>query len=82
MYNPYMGQQYVQIYGVPGAVNNAIYPYGQLGQAIPNSHGYTGMQGYAVTGHHIVPYGGANVNALTTSSMPTIQVPYPSGILA
>ncbi|KAK4275033.1 hypothetical protein QN277_018176 [Acacia crassicarpa] len=82
LYNPYMGQQYVQIYGVPGAVNNTLYPYGQLGQAIPSSHGYAGMQGYAVSGHHIVPYGGTNVNALTTSPMPTIQVPYPSGIAA
>lgn len=68
-----MGQQYLQIYGVPGAaMNTTVYPYGQLGQAIP-------MQGYTVSGHQIVPYGGSNVNAITTSPMPVIQSPYPSG---
>ena len=78
-----MGQQYLQIYGVPGAVNTtAIYPYGQLGQAIPSGHGYTAMQGYTVPGHHqIVPYSGSNVNAMTTSPIPAIQTPYPSGML-
>lgn len=83
MYNPYAGQQqYLQIYGVPGAMNTTIYPYGQLGQAIPGGHGYTAMQGYTVPGHQIVPYGGSNVNAITTSPVPAIQVPYPSGIAA
>ncbi|KAJ1427430.1 Winged helix-like DNA-binding domain superfamily [Sesbania bispinosa] len=82
LYNPYMGQQYLQIYGVPGAVNTTIYPYGQLGQSIPSGHGYTAMQGYTVPGHQIVPYGGSNVNAITTSPMPAIQAPYPSGIAA
>ncbi|KAF2324818.1 hypothetical protein GH714_017277 [Hevea brasiliensis] len=32
VYNPYAGQQYLQVYGVPGTVNTAIYPYGQLGK--------------------------------------------------
>ncbi|KAK7310650.1 hypothetical protein RJT34_08275 [Clitoria ternatea] len=80
LYNPYMGQQYLQIYGVPGAMNTTIYPYGQLGQAIPSGHGYTAMQGYTVPGHQIVPYGGSNVNAITTSPIPAIQAPYPSAI--
>jgi len=80
MYNPYAGQQqYLQIYGMPGGMNTTIYPYGQLGQAIPGGHGYTAMQGYTVPGHQIVPYGGSNVNAITTSPVPAIQVPYPSG---
>ena len=83
MYNPYMGQQYLQIYGVPGAVNTTIYPsYGQVGQAMPSGHGYTAMQGYTIQGHQIVPYGGSNVNAMSTSPMPAIQTPYPSGIAA
>lgn len=60
-------------------MNTAIYPYGQMGQAIPGGHGYTAMQGYTVPGHQIVPYGGSNVNAITTSPMPAIQAPYPSG---
>ncbi|KAE9603479.1 putative RNA recognition motif domain-containing protein [Lupinus albus] len=82
VYNPYMGQQYLQIYGVPGAVNTTVYPYGQLSRAIPSSHGYTAMPGYTVPGHQIVPYGGSNVNAITTSHVPSIQAPYPSGIAA
>ncbi|KAG5044701.1 hypothetical protein JHK86_014107 [Glycine max] len=82
LYNPYMGQQYLQIYGVPGAVNTTVYPYGQVGQAIPSGHGYSAIQGYTVPGHQIVPYGGSNVNAITTSPMPAIQASYPSGIAA
>lgn len=76
-----MGQQYLQIYGVPGAVNAAIYPYGQLGQAIPSGHGFTAMQSYAMPGHQIVPHGVTNVNSMTTSPMPTVQAPYPTGTL-
>lgn len=77
-----MGQQYLQIYGVPGAVNTTtIYPYGQVGQAIPSGHGYSAIQGYTVPGHQIVPYGGSNVNAITTSPMPAIQASYPSGMV-
>ncbi|KAL5981592.1 hypothetical protein ACLOJK_015655 [Asimina triloba] len=30
VYSPYMGQQYLQIYGIPGTVNTAVYPFGQL----------------------------------------------------
>ncbi|KAI4336675.1 hypothetical protein L6164_015171 [Bauhinia variegata] len=82
LYNPYMGQQYLQIYGVPGTVNTTLYPYGQISQAIPSGHSYTAMQGYAVPGHQIVPFGGSNVNAMTTSPMPAIQAPYPSGVAA
>jgi len=80
MYNPYMGQQYLQLYGVPGTVNTTIYPYGQLGQAIPGGHGYSAMQGYTVPGHQIVPYA-SNVNAITTSPMPAIQASFPSGMV-
>lgn len=74
-----MGQQYLQIYGVPGTVNSSIYPYGQLNQTIPSGHGYTTMQGYAMPGHQIVQFGGPSVNAITTSPVPTIQAPYPTG---
>ncbi|PPD85494.1 hypothetical protein GOBAR_DD17574 [Gossypium barbadense] len=81
-YNPYVAQQYLQIYGVPGAVNPVIYPYGQLGQTVPSGHGYTAVQGYAMPSHQIVQFGGAVANAITTSPMPTIQTPYPGGIAA
>ncbi|KAF2310264.1 hypothetical protein GH714_007465 [Hevea brasiliensis] len=79
VYNPYAGQQYLQIYGVPGTVNTAIYPYGQLGQTLPGGHGYTTVQGYAIPGHHVMQFGGPNVNAITSSPVPTIQAPYPAG---
>lgn len=79
VYNPYAGQHYLQIYGVPGAVNTGVYPYGQLGQTIPGGHGYTAMTSYPVPGHQVVQFGGPGVNTMTTSSMPTIQSPYPTG---
>ncbi|KAF3972749.1 hypothetical protein CMV_003788 [Castanea mollissima] len=82
VYNPYAGQQYLQIYGVPGTVNTAVYPYGQMGQTIPGGHGYTAVPSYAMPGHQIVQFGGPSVNAITTSPMPTIQSPYPTGIAA
>ena len=79
LYNPYVAQQYLQIFGVPGAVNTAIYPYGQLGQTVPSGHGYTAVQGYAMPSHQIVQFGGPSANAITTSPMPTIQTPYLGG---
>lgn len=79
VYNPYGGQQYLPIYGVPGSVNTTMYPYGQLSQAVPGSHSYTTLQGYAVPGHQILQFGGPSVNAMTASSIPTIQAPYPTG---
>ena len=78
-YNPYTGQHYLQIYGVPGSVNTSIYPYGQPGQTIPSGQGYTAMQGYAMPSHQIMQFGGPSVSSLTTSPMPTVQAPYPTG---
>uniref|UniRef100_A0A2P2KPG4 RRM domain-containing protein n=1 Tax=Rhizophora mucronata TaxID=61149 RepID=A0A2P2KPG4_RHIMU len=77
VYNPYAGQQYLQIYGMPGAVSPTIYPYGQIGQTLPGGHGYTTVQGYTIP-HQIMQFGGS-VNAITTSPMATIQAPYPTG---
>ncbi|XP_043809280.1 RNA-binding protein 24 isoform X2 [Manihot esculenta] len=88
MYHPYgyaaYGPEYVypQIYGVPGTVNTPIYPYGQLGQTLPGGHSYTTVHGYAMPGHHIVQFGGPSVNAVTSSPIPSIQAPYPTGIRA
>ena len=76
-----MGQQYLHIYGVPGTVNPAMYPYTQLGQTIPGGQGYTTVQGYTIPGQQIMQYGGHNVNAITPPPVPTIQVPYPTGKL-
>ncbi|XP_043714135.1 RNA-binding protein 38-like isoform X2 [Telopea speciosissima] len=82
VYNPYMGQQYLQIYGVPGTVNPAIYPFGQVGQTLPGSHGYTAVQGYTMPGHHLVQYSGPSVNGVTSAPIPAIQASYPTGVAA
>ncbi|XXG64369.1 hypothetical protein AAC387_Pa05g2342 [Persea americana] len=83
VYNPYMGQQYLQIYGVPGTVNTAIYPFGQFGaQPLPSGHGYTAVQSYGVPSHHLIQFGGPSVNGVTSATIPTIQAPYPPGVLA
>lgn len=77
MYNPYAGQQYLQMYGVPGTVNTQVYPYNQMGQTASTGHGYTPLQGYTMPGQQMVQFGGPNVNGMTNSS---IQAPYPAGI--
>lgn len=74
-----MGQQYFQLYGIPGTVNTAIYPFGQLGQPIPGGHGYAAVQGYTIPGHNFMQFSGPNVNGATTAPRPTIQAPYPAG---
>lgn len=66
-----MGQQYLQVYGVPGAVNSPGYQYGQLSQTIPGGHGYATVQGYSHPGSHVLQLG-------ATSPMSAIQSPYPS----
>lgn len=75
VYNPYASQQYLQIYGVPGTVNPAMYPYGQVGQTIPGAHGYTAVQSYAMPSHQIMQF---SAPTATTSPIPTIQAPYPA----
>uniref|UniRef100_A0A1D1ZLN8 RNA-binding protein 24 n=1 Tax=Anthurium amnicola TaxID=1678845 RepID=A0A1D1ZLN8_9ARAE len=80
VYNPFTGQQYVQIFSVPGTVNPTVYPLGQLGHPLPSGHGYTAVQGYAVPTHHLVQFSAPNVNGVTAAPIPTIQAPYPAGI--
>lgn len=81
VYNPYMGQQYLQLYGDPRPVNASINPYGQCGPFVLSSNGYTTVQRYAIPGHQIVQYSGPSVYALPTSSVPAIiQASYPAGI--
>lgn len=67
---------------MPGSTSPAIYHYGQLGQTVPGGHGYGTVHGYAMPSPQIVQFSGPNVNALTSSPVPTIQAPYPSGIFA
>ena len=78
--NSYAGQQYLQIYGVPGTVNT-LYSYAQLGQTIPGGQGYPAVQRYAMPSQQIIQFGGPSVNAVTTTAVPTIQVPYSTGLL-
>ncbi|WZZ81941.1 hypothetical protein YC2023_102513 [Brassica napus] len=55
---------YLQVYGVPGAVNSPGYQYGQLNQNIPVGHSYTTVQGYSVPGSHIQsPYPSASADS-------------------
>ncbi|CAA0838477.1 RNA-binding (RRM/RBD/RNP motifs) family protein [Striga hermonthica] len=81
VYNPYGSQQFLQIYGVPGTVGTTMYPYSQLSQASPGSHSYSALPGYAMPGHQIMQYGGPSANVMTSSSVPTIPVPYPAGAI-
>ncbi|KAK4794281.1 hypothetical protein SAY86_012275 [Trapa natans] len=83
LYSPYMGQQqYLQVYGLPGTGDPAVYPYGQLSQTIPGGHGYTAMQGYGVPGHQIVQLTGPGMNTITSPPTPTGQSSYPTGAAA
>ncbi|PKU63379.1 probable RNA-binding protein ARP1 isoform X1 [Dendrobium catenatum] len=81
IYNPYGAQQYVQVFGVPGALNATIYPYGQFGQPIPTGQGFAAVQGYAMPGHHLLQPGGPNINGVTAPARPVIQAPF-SGVAA
>ncbi|MQM13997.1 hypothetical protein Taro_046924 [Colocasia esculenta] len=78
VYNPFTGQQYVQVYSVPGTVNPSVYSLGQVAQPLPSGHGYTAVQGYAVPTHHIVQLSTPNVNGVTAAPIPAIQAPYPA----
>lgn len=56
-----------------------MYPFSQLNQSIQGSHSYPALPGYAMPGHQIMQFGGPSVNAMTTTSVPTIPTPYPAG---
>lgn len=73
VHSPYGAQQYVQVYGVPGPLNTAVYSYGQLGQQIPT--------GYTIPSHHFMQHGGLNMAGVTASSWPVIHTPF-SGVSA
>ncbi|KAK9129164.1 hypothetical protein Sjap_009651 [Stephania japonica] len=77
--SPYVGQQYFQIYGAPGTVGSAIYPFGQIRQAHPGTHAYSAVHGYAMPGHHYLQAGGSNINEVPASPIPTLQATYPTG---
>lgn len=78
VYNPYMGQPYVQIYSVPGGTaNTGMYQYGQMSSTTPGGPGYTAVQGYTpVPGHQLVQFSGLNVNGAASTSRPPVQAPF------
>ncbi|CAL5430732.1 unnamed protein product [Camellia sinensis] len=80
VYNPRMGQHYLQIYGVPSTVNTNIVPYGQMGHPLSGNHGYPTIQGYVTPGRHVLQYGGPLVSGVTTDTIATIQAQYLAGI--
>ncbi|KAL8130703.1 hypothetical protein V2J09_019858 [Rumex salicifolius] len=80
-YNPYLSQQYLQLYGVPGSGSTALYPYGQMGQSIPSNDSYPAFQGYALPGHQIVQFSGPGVTSMT-SPIPSIQQSYHAGAIS
>lgn len=80
VYNPYMAQHYLQMYGAPSADSSDVYSFGQSGHLPPGNHGYTMLRGYRMPGQHIMQLGGPNITGGTTAAVPTIQVPYPTSI--
>ncbi|CAL5340513.1 unnamed protein product [Camellia sinensis] len=76
VYNPHMGQHYLQIYGVPSTVNTNIVPYGQMGHPLSGNHGYPTIQGYVTPGRHVLQYGGPLVNGVTTNTITITQAQY------
>ncbi|XP_056177325.1 uncharacterized protein LOC115669913 isoform X1 [Syzygium oleosum] len=75
VYSPYMGQQYLQMYGVQAA----IYPYSQMAQSISSSRGFITIPQYSTPSHQILQLGGPSADAMTTSQIPTIQL-YHTGV--
>ncbi|CAL5401935.1 unnamed protein product [Camellia sinensis] len=76
VYNPHMGQHYLQIYGVPSTVNTNIVPYGQMGHPLFGNHGYPTIQGYVTPGRHVLQYGGPLDNGVTTDTITITQAQY------
>ncbi|AQK81946.1 uncharacterized protein [Zea mays] len=68
-YGPYVGQQYIPVYGGPRTVGPAVYPYGQSGQPVPSDHAYS--LGYAPS--RVLPLSNQNVNAANVVRIPPLQ---------
>lgn len=79
VHSPYGNQQYLHVYGVPGAVNSGLYPYSQLNKGVLGT-GYTALPGYGMPGQQVLQFGGPSVNAMATTSVPTTPAPYPAGV--
>ncbi|KAM7519939.1 hypothetical protein LguiB_018901 [Lonicera macranthoides] len=77
-YNSYLSQNRPQLYGMQGAVNTKVLPYGQIGLPSPSSLGYSTLQNFAMPAH-IVQYRRPSVTGVTTESNPSIQTPQKTG---
>ncbi|KAI3426618.1 RRM domain-containing protein [Psidium guajava] len=82
VYNPYMAQHFLQMYGAPPTDSSDMYSFAQSGHLPPGNHGYAMLRGYRMPGQHVMQLGGPNITGGTTAAVPTIQVPYPTGIVA
>lgn len=67
------------MYGLPGTMNSSMYPYSQPSQAIPGSQNYAALPGFMLPSNQIMQFVGPTANAMTTTSVPSIPVPFPSG---
>lgn len=78
VYNPYIGQQLVPLYGGPGTANPVPYPFGQWAQPLASGQGYATVPGFTVPTPQVVPIGGSNFNGMAPiSSTPAV---YPHGM--
>ncbi|VAI60071.1 unnamed protein product [Triticum turgidum subsp. durum] len=75
--NPYVGQQYVPVYGVSAAANTANQPFSQLSPSISGgANGYPMMHGYSMPGNQFVHLTGSNLINSSPTNRPTIQAPF------
>uniref|UniRef100_A0A0D9VK58 RRM domain-containing protein n=1 Tax=Leersia perrieri TaxID=77586 RepID=A0A0D9VK58_9ORYZ len=75
--NPYVGQQYVPIYGVSPAANTTNQPFSQFSPSISGgSNGYVAVHGYNVPGNPFVQLTGSNFSSASPTPRPTIQAPF------
>lgn len=75
--NPYVGQQYVPIYGVSSAANTASQPFSQFSPSISGGgNGYVAIHGYNVPGNPFVQLTGSNFSSASPTPRPTIQAPF------
>ncbi|XP_044951799.1 uncharacterized protein LOC123402007 [Hordeum vulgare subsp. vulgare] len=75
--NPYVGQQYVPIYGVSAAANTANQQFSQLSPSISGGgNGYPMMHGYSMRGNQFVHLTGSNIINSSPTNRPTIQAPF------
>ncbi|GJN22023.1 hypothetical protein PR202_gb09552 [Eleusine coracana subsp. coracana] len=79
--NPYVGQQYLPIYGVSSGANAANQPFGQLSPSLSGDNGYLSVHGYNMRGNQFVQFTGSNFSNASVTARPTVQTPFLIGII-